>query len=61
MSTSLTSDGSSCCCYINSVLQAQIWATLLTLELGMDTWGAWAQPILSMFTTHAGEVVFNMP
>ena len=56
MTTSLLNDGNSC--YINSVLQAQCWTSLMTSALRPDTWGSWTQPILSMFTTHAGEAVF---
>ena len=56
MTTSLLNDGNSC--YINSVLQAQYWTSLMTSVLSHDTWGSWTQPILSMFTTHAGEAVF---
>ena len=56
MTTSLLNDGNSC--YINSVLQAQCWTSLMTSALRPDTWGTWTQPILSMFTTHAGEAVF---
>ena len=56
MTTSLLNDGNSC--YINSVLQAQCWTSLMTSALRPDTWGSWTQPILSMFSTHAGEAVF---
>ena len=56
MTASLLNDGSSC--YINSVLQAQCWTSLMTSALRPDLWGSWTQPILSMFSTHAGEVVF---
>ena len=42
-------------CYLNSTLLAQVWTTLLATSLELHTWGAWTQPILSMFTTHAGE------
>ena len=56
MTTSLLSDGNSC--YINSVLQAQVCTSIMIMDLGLDIWGAWIQPILSMFTTHAGEVGF---
>ena len=45
MTTCFMSTGSTC--YLNSVLTAQVWTTLF--------WGAWTQPILSMFITHAGE------
>ena len=53
LTTSLMSTGSTC--YLNNTLLAQAWTTLLTTSLELDTWGAWTQPILSMFTTHAGE------
>ena len=53
MTTSLVNPGSMC--YLNSTLLAQVWTTLLTTPLELDTWGAWTQPILCMFTTHAGE------
>ena len=53
MTTSLVNPGSTC--YLNSTLLAQVWTTLLTTPLELDTWGAWTQPILCMFTTHAGE------
>ena len=57
MTTNLMSSGISC--YINSVLQAWIWTLLLTTELKFDTWDAWTQSILCIFTTHAGEVIFH--
>ena len=38
MTTSLLSDGSSR--YINSVLQAQVWTSIMTTDLDLDTWGA---------------------
>ena len=56
MTTSLLNDGSSC--YINSVLQAQVWTSIMTSVFRPDLWGSWTQPILSMFSTHAGEAVF---
>ena len=51
--TSLINLGSTC--YLNNTLLAQVWTTLLTTPLELDTWGAWTQSILCMFTTHAGE------
>ena len=39
-------------------LQTQIWTSIITMDLDLDTWGAWTQPILNMFTTHAGEAIF---
>ena len=53
MTTSLQNPGS--VCYLNSTLLAQVWTTLLTNPLELDTWGAWTQSILRMFTIHAGE------
>ena len=53
ITTSLLNPGSTC--YLNSTLLAQVWTTLLTTPLELDTWGAWTQSILCMFTTHAGE------
>ena len=53
MNTCLMSTGSTC--YPNNILIAQVWTTLLTTSFELDTWGAWTQPILSMFTIHAGE------
>ena len=56
MIASLLSDGS--WCKINSVLQAQVWNNIMTTDVDLNIWGAWTQPILSMFTTHAGEAIF---
>ena len=56
MTTSLLNDGSTC--YINNVLQAQLWTSIMTLDLDLDTWDAWTQPILNIFNTHAGEAIF---
>ena len=49
--------GSGSTCYINSVLLAQTWSSLMSLTFNTAIWGAWEKQFLSMFVEHAGVVV----
>ena len=49
--------GSGSTCYINSVLLAQTWSSVMSLTFNTAIWGAWEKQFLSMFVEHAGVVV----
>ena len=49
--------GSGSTCYINSVLLAQTWSSVMSLTFNTAIWGAWEKQFSSMFVEHAGVVV----